>query len=162
MEWCGTRRSRFDERLAHLPSAGSLVVSAPEFPHTPVQLPCREPSHARGQVEIQGRGGLMPLKQLLSQWWIWVAGYILQLCSWSSERELWGLALLCLLVPRQDWSPVPRVVMLDNTLLQLPRHPCLNPTPSACWMQVPNKLLALKSLSWGLLLGEPNPGQPLH
>ena len=67
VEWCGTWRSRFAECLAHLPSAVSLVVSAPEFSHTPVQLPRREPSHARGQLEIQGRGELMPLKQLLSQ-----------------------------------------------------------------------------------------------
>ena len=57
VEWCGTRRSRFDECLAHLPSAVSLAVPAPEISHTPCSSPpprafsCKRPagnSGARG------------------------------------------------------------------------------------------------------------------
>ena len=55
--WCGTRRSRFDECLARLPSAVSLAVPAPEISHTlcssppPRAFSCKRPagnSGARG------------------------------------------------------------------------------------------------------------------
>lgn len=36
---------------------------------------------------------------------------------------------VCLLVPRQDWSPVLRAIMPDSTRSQLPHHPCPNSLP---------------------------------
>ena len=101
-----------------------------DLPH-PVQLPASQSLLVQeAGWKFGGEGALMPRKQLLSQWWMWVAGDMLQLPRcWSSERDLWGVAPLRLLVPHQGRSPVPRVITLNNTLFQLPPRPCLNSLP---------------------------------
>lgn len=75
------------------------------------------------------------------------------------EGELWGAATPS---PRSQVhrAPASRGTFLDNApLTDLLLFLSLSPT-AVSWGHFPNKLLVIKSLRRGVLLGEPKPRQP--